>query len=61
MACGVIQVTSLWKSESEDQHEAILIVWNLDPVPRGRASLTADIEAKLRELTDIDQDYHNWS
>jgi len=45
----------------EDEREAIPITWNLGPIAREGASLSADVEAKLRKLVAINYDHHNWS
>ena len=55
----MVRVTALWEAELEDERGAILTTWNLGPVARGGAMLTAEIELKLQELTTVDYDRHN--
>ena len=47
----LVRVSGPWKVEPDDERGAILIVWNMGSIPRGGASLTVDIKAKLRKLT----------
>jgi len=57
----VVWVSGPWKAESENEREAIPVVWNLGLTPRGGSLPTADVEAKLRKLTTINYDCRNWS
>ena len=55
------QMIDLWEAKSWGERGAIPTMWNLGPVARGGAVLTAEIDLKLQELTIVDYDYRNWS
>ena len=57
----VVRVTGKWEAESEDERRAVSVSWNLESNSHGRTLLTADVEVKLRRLTAIDYNSHNWS
>ena len=56
----VVQVTSLWEAESEDEHEAVLVTWTSTLALMGTLP-TADVKVKLRRLTTINYNNRNWS
>ena len=54
----VVQMSGPWKAESKEC-EATPTTWNLGLVARGGATLSANVEAKLRRLTAINYDHQN--
>ena len=57
----MVQMSGPWDADSEDDRGAVPVVWNLDAGSHRRTLPTVDVEAKLRKLTAIDFNSHNWS
>ena len=57
----MVRVTGSWEANSEDEHGAILIAWNLDVGCQVGALPTANVKAKLRRLTIVNYKNHKWS
>ena len=57
----VVRVSGPWDADWEDEHVAVLVVWNLNVGTCVGTLPAADVEAKLRKLTTVDFNNRNWS